>query len=392
MNKIHFFISLPLLFSILSCTSNGEKVQVWSSLNDTLIKETYFESHSKTKLSANEIASSNKKDTNEEEHVIGNNEYWWESDSVYATKMYEFNYADSIFPCQPPCIIKGLDTDGEGSFYIAGGRPIRLNCYKETELKWSRVISTDSCCTEGYLHLVGDSLYFIEESKHQILRIHKDGIGEIDRFSLHGFPLDRKILCGIYGIMTDDFYIVQTSDFPVRAYTFRYPAICVDSTIFKNQITLGISTDSLEALRQNFETHIRIEDRTVHVHRKKGKYGGWIVYTSARKDADAFIDPECGEEAGTVITLSANTKDIWCFIQLPVGGLPHCNSKTGADSAGNTTGLVDAFRKGKLLFSGYDPHSQKFQIHEFFIDSVLEHATLHARYISGAGWGAKSPK
>ena len=392
MNKIHFFISLPLLFSILSCTSNGDKVQVWSSLNDSIIKETDFESHSKTKLSANEIASSNKKDTKEEEHVIGNNEYWWESDRVYATKMYEFYYADSIFPCQPPCIIKGLDTDGEGSFYIAGGNPIRLNCYKETELKWSRVISTDSCCTEGYLHLVGDSLYFIEESKHQILRIHKDGIGEIDRFNLHGFPADHKIICGNYGIMTDDFYIVQTSDFPVRAYTFRYPAICVDSTIFKNQITLGISADSLEALRQNFETHIRIEDRTVHVYRKKGKYGGWIVYTSAREDADAFIDPECGEEPGTVITLSADTKDIWCFIQLPIGGLPPCNSKTGADSAGNTTGLVDAFRKGKLLFSGYDPHSQKFQIHEFFVDSVLEHATLHARYISGAGWGTKSPK
>ena len=108
MNKINFFISLPLLFSILSCTSNGDKVQVWSSLNDSIIKETDFESHSKTKLLANEIASSNKKDTNEEEHVIGNNEYWWESDSVYATKMYEFNYADSIFPCQPPCIIKGI--------------------------------------------------------------------------------------------------------------------------------------------------------------------------------------------------------------------------------------------------------------------------------------------
>ena len=132
MNKIHFFISLPLLFSILYCTSNGEKVQVWSSLNDSIIKGTDFESHSKTKLLANEIASSNKKSTNEEEHVIGNNEYWWESDSVYATKMYEFNYTDSIFPCQPPCIIKGLDTDGEGSFYIAGGNPIRLNCYKET--------------------------------------------------------------------------------------------------------------------------------------------------------------------------------------------------------------------------------------------------------------------
>ena len=387
MNKF-FFLAFGLLAFILSCTDTENKTIQNVSVDKTPINT----STTKSCPLASKIIPSNKEESHEEEHVIGNNEYWWESDSVYATKMYEFNYADSIFPCQPPCIIKGLDTDGEGSFYIAGGSPIRLNCYKETELKWSRVISTDSCCTEGYLHLVGDSIYFIEESKHQILRIHKDGIGEIDRFSLHGFPLDRKILCGIYGIMTDDFYVVQTSDFPVRAYTFRYPAICVDSTIFKNQITLGISADSLEALSQNFETHIRIEDRTVHVYRKKGKYGGWIVYTSAREDADAFIDQECGEEPGTVITLSADTKDIWCFIQLPIGGLPPCNSKTGADSAGNTTGLVDAFRNGKLLFSGYDPHSQKFQIHEFFLDSVLEHATLHARYISGAGWGAKSPK
>ena len=387
MNKF-FFLAFGLLAFILSCTDTENKTIQNVSVDKTLINT----STTKSSPLASKIIPSNKEESLEEEHVIGNNEYWWESDSVYATKVYEFNYTDSIFPCQPPCIIKGLDTDGEGSFYIAGGNPIRLNCYKGAEFKWSRVISTDSCCTEGYLHLVGDSLYFIEESKHQILRIHKDGIGEIDRFCLHGFPLDRKILCGIYGIMTDDFYIVQTSDFPVRAYTFRYPAICVDSTIFKNQITLGISADSLEALSQNFETHIRIEDRTVHVYRKKGKYGGWIVYTSARKDADAFIDPECGEEAGTVITLSADTKDIWCFIQLPIGGLPPCNSKTGADSAGNTTGLVDAFRKGKLLFSGYDPHSQKFQIHEFIIDSVLERATLHARYISGAGMRIKKSK
>ena len=387
MNKF-FFLAFGLLAFILSCTDTENKTIQNVSVDKTPINT----STTKSSPLASKIIPSNKEESLEEEHVIGNNEYWWESDSVYATKMYEFNYADSIFPCQPPCIIKGLDTDGEGSFYIAGGNPIRLNCYKGAEFKWSRVISTDSCCTEGYLHLVGDSLYFIEESKHQILRIHKDGIGEIDRFCLHGFPLDRKILCGIYGIMTDDFYIVQTSDFPVRAYTFRYPAICVDSTIFKNQITLGISADSLEALSQNFETHIRIEDRTVHVYRKKGKYGGWIVYTSAREDADAFIAPECGEEPGTVITLSADTKDIWCFIQLPIGGLPPCNSKTGADSAGNTTGLVDAFRKGKLLFSGYDPHSQKFQIHEFIIDSVLERATLHARYISGAGMRIKKSK
>lgn len=135
MKKFRFaFMSLPLLLFIPSCTNNGEKAEVSSSWNDSLIKETDFESHSKTKLLTNEIASSNKKGTNEEEHVIDNNKYWWESDSVYATKMYEFNYADSIFPCQPPCIIKGLDTDGEGSFYIAGGNPIRLNCYKETEM------------------------------------------------------------------------------------------------------------------------------------------------------------------------------------------------------------------------------------------------------------------
>lgn len=387
MKKFHFFIPIPLLLSMLSCTNNGDNTERNSSENEAIVTETNLNLHSNAQVVASEIIpSEEEKNSHEEEQFINVKQYWWESDSVYATKVYELNYADSIFPCQPPCIIKGLDTDGEGTFYIAGGNPIRMNCYKGTELKWSRVISTDSCCTEGYLHLVGDSLYFIEESRHQILRIHKEGTGEIDRFYLHGFPHDRKILCGIYGIMTDDFYIVQTSDFPARAYTFRYPATCTDSTIFKNSIMAGISVDSLEARYQSFETYIRIEDRTVHVYRKKGKYGGWIVYTSAREDADAFIDPECGEEPGTVISLSADTKDIWCFVQLPVGGLPPYNSKTGADSAGNTTGIVDTFRKGKIFFSGYNPYTQKFQIHEFLIDSVLERANLHARYISGARW------
>ena len=62
MKKFRFaFMSLPLLLFIPSCTNDGEKAKGCSPWNDSIIKGTDFESHSKTKLLANEIASSNKK-------------------------------------------------------------------------------------------------------------------------------------------------------------------------------------------------------------------------------------------------------------------------------------------------------------------------------------------
>ena len=37
--------------------------------------------------------------------------------------------------------LSGFDTDGKGTFYFAGGNPLRVSCFKGTELQWRRKVS-----------------------------------------------------------------------------------------------------------------------------------------------------------------------------------------------------------------------------------------------------------
>lgn len=290
-------------------------------------------------------------------------QYWMESDSIYASKVYEFNYTDGVFPCQDDCYIKGLDTDGNGKFYIAGGNPIRVVCYKGTKYLWSREISRDTGCCHGYFHLVGDSLYFIEETYRKVLRLHKDGAGDIETFTLSSIPANDSIEGN--GMMSDDGYVILTMGRNRNYYKYKYPAELVDYIERPDLTRLDIS--------------VRPEDCTVKVYCRAGRYNGWLVYSSYRDDDDAVYDPDCGEEPGTVITLSADTANLKFFIQFPVGGLPFYSTKA---TAGYSSILFDAFRNGKLFYSGYDIPSKTFQIHEFDIDSLLKIIYRHPQYIA----------
>lgn len=111
-------------------------------------------------------------------------------DSLSASKIWTYQYTDSVFPCGPyrGCVIKGFWADGKGRFYIVGGIPLRLACYKGNEQEYSRVIS-NAICNSCMLRMRGDSLWFVEDSEHTILQIHKSGQGEIVR---HAIPLAKE--------------------------------------------------------------------------------------------------------------------------------------------------------------------------------------------------------
>ena len=62
--------------------------------------------------------------------------------------------------------LSGFDTDGKGTFYFAGGNPLRVSCFKGTELQWRRKVS-DVHTRRALFRLRGDSLYLVHDQTHE---------------------------------------------------------------------------------------------------------------------------------------------------------------------------------------------------------------------------------
>ncbi len=120
------------------------------------------------------------------------------SDSLFPLHIYTFDYSDPSFPCEPEggAMIKGFDTDGNGRLYIAGGKPIRLACYKEQDKEYDIVIS-NATCNHAIMSLYGDSILFVEEDSRSLAILPKDGKGEVLHFDL---PLKEtdSIMDGVF--------------------------------------------------------------------------------------------------------------------------------------------------------------------------------------------------
>ena len=76
--------------------------------------------------------------------------------------------------------LSGFDTDGKGTFYFAGGNPLRVSCFKGTELQWRRKVS-DVHTRRALFRLRGDSLYLVHDQTHELIVLSKDGTGDVHR-------------------------------------------------------------------------------------------------------------------------------------------------------------------------------------------------------------------
>ncbi len=98
--------------------------------------------------------------------------------------------------------LSGFDTDGQGTFYFAGGRPLYISCFKDTMLQWRRKVSAYHT-TRALLRLRGDSLYLLHNRTHELIILNKDGTGDVHRVQLETDNIDEGVLHPDYFIVRD---------------------------------------------------------------------------------------------------------------------------------------------------------------------------------------------
>ena len=108
------------------------------------------------------------------------------ADSIIPVRRWKFSLADGSFPCfirNDSVFIKAIEVDWQGHFYVVGGNPARLVCYRGTTPVYSRELDSYQS-NNALIRLDGDSLWIVEESLKTIIRLHKNGQGDIERFSI----------------------------------------------------------------------------------------------------------------------------------------------------------------------------------------------------------------
>ena len=98
------------------------------------------------------------------------------ADSIIPVRRWKFSLADGSFPCfirNDSVFIKAIEVDWQGHFYVVGGNPARLVCYRGTTPVYSRELDSYQS-NNALIRLDGDSLWIVEESLKTIIRLHKN--------------------------------------------------------------------------------------------------------------------------------------------------------------------------------------------------------------------------
>ena len=307
-----------------------------------------------------------------------------EKDSLRPTREWTFKYDDEKFPCdhgEYDGTIKGFDTDGKGRFYILGGEPVRLACFIGKDMEWSRDLGLSMRhCQNALFKVVNDSIYFVNEVKYIysfdetelvylkdeakfssyqddtnfIFRIHKNGIGELERFPL---DIDEEYLEG--KLRENGFYVVTRPDnvsdsvfLDARShdtgYLFTYP------NKLQNRVS-GVN-DIAKLRLDSTPVFLDMESNPPYMG-FYGKMDTCLIYGS--------IDYDMGLIA--VIDTKHHT-----ITEYPISGLPRLDATTGwfpggAISSDNTKVIVN-----KHLYTiGYDNVKKTYAIVEYDLSPIL---------------------
>ncbi|MCD8237076.1 MAG: hypothetical protein LUD00_10605 [Prevotellaceae bacterium] len=79
----------------------------------------------------------------------------------------------------------GFDVDKDGLMYFAGGIPLQVACFsKEGKLLIYRRVIEGNSTKMDLFHTRHDSIYIIDENKNELMRMHRDGSGDVVRMKL----------------------------------------------------------------------------------------------------------------------------------------------------------------------------------------------------------------
>lgn len=125
--------------------------------------------------------------------------------------------------------LSGFDTDGKGTFYFAGGNPLRVSCFKGTSLQWRRKVS-DTHTKRALFRLRGDSLYLVHDQTHELIILSKDGTGYVRRVKLATDDIDEGVMHQNYIVLRDSgvmdkrvkcIYNWETRQFKVSFFNYQ---------------------------------------------------------------------------------------------------------------------------------------------------------------------------
>ena len=140
------------------------------------------------------------------------------TDTLMPSHRWAFSISDGTFPSDTNwfAVLKGIETDGKGSFWFLGDSPARIACFEGPELKWSR--NTGVNLDESYhslFKIIGDSIWFVDEKGKSIYRMSKGGKGPVDSFKWDNGEYLRE------GYFDGSQLYVQTVDTIERSENFR---------------------------------------------------------------------------------------------------------------------------------------------------------------------------
>ena len=110
-------------------------------------------------------------------------------DTLWPVRTWNMSFLDKSFPCElysgdgldRECVVKGFTVDERERFYILGGDPtVSLACYEGERQVWRRGLGIPlTHSLYALMKVRGDSLYFFDEQKFCMRRIHRDGHGKV---------------------------------------------------------------------------------------------------------------------------------------------------------------------------------------------------------------------
>ena len=163
-------------------------------------------------------------------------------DTLWPVKAWSISYEGDGFPhaeypdaCEGPgCVIKGFAMDGRERFYVLGGDPkVSLACYDGGRQVWKREMGISlRHSIFGLMKTRGDSIYFLDEERFRMWRVHRDGHGKALCVDLKVSPGDSLA----WGCVYDDRFRLQIgrkADLDKPFSRVRVRDVCFDGKVQK---------------------------------------------------------------------------------------------------------------------------------------------------------------
>jgi len=283
-------------------------------------------------------------------------------------KYYDFSFSGT--PDSVDCrfneqtnelFLSGFDTDGQGTFYFAGGCPLRVSCFKGAKLQWRKTLS-DSYTARALFRLRdNDSLYLINDRACEMYIMHKNGNGEIRKVPL--------LVDTIYSGVMHKNYFVLSKYLPrvVQADTIFHDKQVVCYFNYVPQLawsdTLKDESATYCELKMKVSPQYGVKKQLPHDCPYKGTYKGKNIFFSIGGESRVYFTDSFDNVLGAFSMLEKEYYDVF---PLPV----LCDE---IDKEVHVSNQDMEILRGSCIYAvGFEGQKRRLVVSEFNLDMVLQ--------------------